>query len=311
MIDIVIVNWNAGAQLKECINSILAYRGDNVSNIIVVDNGSIDNSIDTIEGISEVRIIRTGKNLGFGAACNIGSKIGKAPYILFLNPDSRIQINSLSLPLNFMELEKNQKIGVCGIQLIDEKGVVSRSCAYFPTVNRFISSALGIDKLPFFKRSGIHMSDWDHNKSKKVAHVIGAFYLIRREIFELIDGFDERYFVYFEDLDLSKSVSLLKFDTWYLAEAKAFHAGGGTSDQVKAHRLFYVLRSRLLYAFKHFSRWQALLLVTVIFLFEPFTRSAWCLVRGDIAGIKHTWSAFRMLSNSMSEILNSNRSVDI
>lgn len=311
MIDIVIVNWNAGIQLKECIDSILTYRKDNVSKIIVVDNGSIDDSINTIEGISEVRIIRTGKNLGFGAACNIGAEVGNAPYILFLNPDTRIEANSLSIPLKFMEKEENSDVGVCGIQLIDEEGNVSLSCAYFPTLIRFVSSVFGIDKIPLFEGSGIHMNDWDHKDSRQVDHVMGAFYLIRRHLFADLGGFDSRYFVYFEDLDLSRAVAFKTFDSCYLTEAKAFHAGGGTSHQVKTHRLFYTLRSRLLYAFKHFSRSQALLLFILVFLIEPFTRSAWCLMRGDIVGIKHTWSAFRMLSKSMSEILNSNRSVGI
>lgn len=310
MIDIVIVNWNAGIQLKECIDSVLDYCEDVVSSIIVVDNGSTDGSLNAIENISQVKIVRTYKNLGFGAACNIGAEIGTAPYILFLNPDTRIEPNSLSVPLNFMESVENMKVGVCGIQLIDEKGVVARSCANFPTLGRFVATVIGLDKVPFFKGYSIHMNDWDHTVSKKVDHVIGAFYLIRRSLFKKIGGFDELFFVYYEDLDLSKSVRLAAFEIWYLVESKAFHLGGGSSQQVKVHRLFYSLCSRLLYASKHFPRWHFLLLVTAVFSIEPFTRSAWCLMRGDIVGVKHTWLAFRMLGKSMGDILTSVRRVD-
>jgi GT2 family glycosyltransferase len=303
MIDIVTVNWNAGSQLKECCDSVLAHNTVEVSRIIVVDNGSTDGSADAVESLPGVEVIRTGKNLGFGAGCNIGAKAGSAPYILFLNPDTRLETGSLSVPLTFMEQLENAKVGICGIQLVDEQGKVSRTCARFPSLGRLVSSALGLDKLPGLQGSGMHMHDWDHMDARQVDHVMGAFYLMRREVFKQVDGFDERFFVYLEDVDLSKVVKDLGSDIWYLTEAQAFHAGGGTSRQVKVHRLFYSLRSRLLYAFKHFPRWQAWTLVAVSNLLEPFTRSAWCLLRGDFAGVRHTWAAYRMLWRSMGHIL--------
>jgi len=303
MIDIVTVNWNAGQQLKECIESVIAHNKGEVNRIIVVDNGSTDGSVDTIEILPLVEIIRTGENLGFGAACNIGAQAGRSPYLLFLNPDTRVKVDSISVPLAFMEKSENLKVGICGIQLIDEQGNVSHTCARYPAVTRFVSSALGLDKLPGLKGSGVHMSNWQHNQSMQVDHVIGAFYLIRRGLFESADGFDERFFVYLEDVDLSKVINDMGWSSWYLTDTQAFHAGGGTSRQVKVHRLFYSLRSRLLYAFKHFPRWQAWLLLVVTNMIEPFTRSGWCLLRGDLVGIKHTWAAYRMLWRNMKYIL--------
>lgn len=303
MIDIVIVNWNAGVQLKECINSVVEHGDAQVSRIIVVDNGSTDGSADAIAGLPRVEIIRAGKNLGFGAACNIGAKRGRSPYILFLNPDTRIEANSISVPLAFMEKAGNSKVGICGIQLVDEQGQISRSCAHAPSLSRLVSSSIGLNKVPCLKHTGMAMDTWDHRDTQQVDQVIGAFYFIRRSLFEECEGFDERFFVYFEEVDVARRAREIGWSSWYLVEAKAFHAGGGTSQQVKAHRLFYSLRSRLLYAFKHFPGWQAYLLVVVTFVLEPLTRSAWCLIRGDIAGVKHTWSAFRMLWQSMGHIL--------
>ncbi|WP_341582332.1 glycosyltransferase family 2 protein [Marinobacter metalliresistant] len=303
MIDIVTVNWNSGTQLKECIDSVLDHDKGELSSIIVVDNGSTDDSVATVEGLPGVEVIHTGENLGFGAACNIGAKAGQSPYILFLNPDTRLEADSISVPLAFMERPENGKVGICGIQLVDEQGRVSRTCARYPTLGRLVSSALGLDKLPGLTGSGIHMADWGHGEITRVDHVMGAFYLIRRRAFEVVGGFDERFFVYLEDVDLSKGANEAGWPTWYLTEAQAFHAGGGTSRQVKAHRLFYSLRSRLLYAFKHFPRWQAWLLLVVTNVIEPFTRSAWCLLRGDVTGVKHTWAAYRMLWRAMGHIL--------
>ncbi len=303
MIDIVIVNCNAGPQLKTCTDSITQFSGEYVKKIIVVDNGSVDGSEASVEEDPNVTMIRVGENLGFGAACNIGAQAGSSPYILFLNPDTRLEAGSTSIPLAFMEQLGNEKVGVCSIQLVDERGKVSRTCARYPTLGRLVSAALGLDKLPGLAGSGVHMRDWDHLDSHQVDHVMGAFYLMRREAFERVGGFDERFFVYLEDVDLSKVVGDSGWDSWYLTEAQAFHAGGGTSRQVKVHRLFYSLRSRLLYAFKHFPRWQAWTLVMVTNLLEPFTRSIWCLLRGDVVGVKHTWAAYGMLWRSMRHIL--------
>lgn len=303
LIDIVIVNWNAGSQLRECVESVLEFGGDAVAKIVVVDNGSTDRSVDAVDGLPRVDVIRTGKNLGFAAACNIGAAEDDSPYILFLNPDTRVEQGSLSVPLGFMERPDNAGVGICGIQLIDEQGEVSRTCARFPTLGRLTASALGLDKLPGLRRAGVHMGDWDHRFTRCVDHVIGAFYLIRRSVFQSVGGFDGRFFVYLEDVDLSLRAKRAGWGSWYLTDAKAFHAGGGTSRQVKAQRLFYSLRSRLLYGFKHFSRWQAWLLVGVTGVIEPLTRTAWCLVRGDGAGMRNTWSAYSMLWLGMGQIV--------
>lgn len=303
MIDIVTVNWNAGSQLKDCVEAIFEQDKGEVSRIIIVDNGSTDASADMIEAPPNVEVIRNEENLGFGAACNIGAKAGNARYILFLNPDTRLEKDSLSVPLTFMEKPENKDVGICGLKLLDECGNVSRSCARYPTLTRLVSSALGLDKFPGMRGSGVHMRAWDHDDSRQVDHVMGAFYMIRREVFERVGGFDERFFVYLEDVDLSRVVKDAGFTSWYLTDARVFHAGGGTSRQVKVHRLFYSLRSRLLYAFKHFPRWQAWILVAITNTLEPFTRSVWCLLKGDFAGVRHTWAAYRMLWRSMGHIL--------
>jgi GT2 family glycosyltransferase len=302
-VNSVIVNWNSGSQLRESVDSILVHNRDDVPGIIVVDNGSTDGSAETVEGLPSVEVIRTGKNLGFAAACNIGARACDSRYILFLNPDTRVEANSLSVPLTFMEQADNGRVGICGIQLVDEQGKVSKTCAQFPTFLRLVSSALGLDKLPGLKGSGMRMSNWGHQETRQVDQVMGAFFLIRKQVFDTCGGFDERFFEYFEEVDLARRVKLAGSDSWYLADARAFHAGGGTSRHVKAKRLFYSLRSRLLYGFKHFPSWQAWLLVAVTGLIEPFTRTAWCAVRCDGAGVRQTWSAYRMLWRGIGRII--------
>jgi GT2 family glycosyltransferase len=303
LIDIVIVNWNAGSQLRECVDSVLEFGGDVVARLIVIDNGSSDGSADAVEGLPGVDVLRTGKNLGFAAACNVGASKGQSPYILFLNPDTRVEPGSLSVPLSFMQAAKNAQVGICGIRLVDDDGKVSRTCARFPTPGRLVASALGLNKLLGFRDTGMLMRSWNHQQTSLVDQVIGAFFFVRRSMFEAHRGFDERFFVYFEEVDLSLRVKRAGWESWYVAQAQAFHAGGGTSRQIKARRLFYSLRSRLLYAFKHFPKWQAWLLVGLTGVIEPFTRAIWCLIRGDGVGVRNTWVAYWMLWRSMGRIV--------
>lgn len=264
MIDIVIVNWNAGVSLVESINSSIKCSGI-VSKIIVVDNGSTDGSEVVVERLPSVNLIRA-ENLGFGKACNLGAQQATSEYLLFLNPDAALYADTLSKVLIYMQDPANAKVGICGVQLLDETGQVSRSCARFPSSFGFVAHALGVDRI--VPRLGHFMAEWDHAQTRQVDHVIGAFFLVRRDLFDVLGGFDERFFVYLEDLDFSYRARQAGWHSVYLADVQAFHAGGGTVESRKARRLFYSLRSRLLYVFKHFSKAGALESCWLLFV-EP------------------------------------------
>jgi len=303
-VDIVIVNWNAGHQLRDCISSIRDLHGDVLTRIVVVDNASSDDSLNGIEFLGiPVTIIRNESNFGFAAACNQGAAIATMPYLLFLNPDTRLYENSLDTPLSFMANPENAKIGICGIQLINESGQVDRSCARFPTPLIFLLQSVGLNKLPGLRRFSLHRTDWDHATTRTVDHVIGAFFLVRRSLFEQLQGFDERFFVYLEDLDFSRRAHLNGWQSVYLTRAQAFHAGGGTSKQVKAARLFYSIRSRLLYGFKHFSPAAAWAVLAVTILLEPISRIVFSVVRANWRDAFYTLQGYRMLLQALPSTL--------
>jgi len=271
-----------------------------INKIIIVDNASIDGSIDDIDKYNlPLIIIHNHTNLGFAAACNQGAKECKADYILFLNPDTMLFENSLSVPLEFMERPENRHIGIVGIQLLDENGHVSRTCARFPTPGQFFAKMLGLDRL--FHNISHFMVEWDHMDSREVDQVMGAFFLVRRSLFEELNGFDEKFFVYFEEVDFSLRARERGWKTFYLADAQAYHKGGGTSEQVKAKRLFYSLRSRILYGYKHFSWLSATLLLLSTIIIEPLSRMALCIVRRSGSDFVETCKAYFMLWSSMPE----------
>lgn len=306
-VSIIIVNWNSGTQLVDVVSSIAQYHHDLVSSVIIVDNASVDHSLAQVEVLKklpfQLLIVRNTDNRGFGAACNQGAALAQSEYILFLNPDTRLFENSLSVPLAFMQDCTNQDVGIVGIQLLDEQNYISRSCARFPTLGIFATQAFGLNRLRGLRHFNMHMTDWAHDEIRTVDHVIGAYYLLRRSLFNSLGGFDELFFVYLEDLDLSLRASHAGYSCVYLAYAQAYHAGGGTSRQVKARRLFYSLRSRLVYGFKHFTPTKAWLLLVITLALEPWSRLALALLKGSWSDAFHTLQAYSLLIKSLPEVL--------
>lgn len=309
-LDIIIVNWNAGNQLRDCLESITATGRDGftLSHVVVVDNGSDDGSLDGLDAFSlPLHIIRNRENRGFAAASNQGAAFCDAHYLLFLNPDTRLFKNSLSGPFLFMDNDVNREVGICGVQLVDQKGDIARSCSRFPTLTRFVAQSLGLTKLPLFRSAGVRMVDWDHSSSRSVDQVIGAFFFTRRDVFEALCGFDERFFVYFEEVDFSLRAEQVGWKTVYLADAQAFHLGGGTTHQVKSARLFYSLRSRVQYGFKQFPRRKAWLLLVVTILIEPVSRLFFCLTQRQWSNVLATCAGYTMLWREVAGLVFFNR----
>jgi hypothetical protein len=294
MIDIVIVNWNAGELLDQCLDSISTNAGDFVSSVVVVDNGSTDGSDEYASGHDGVNLVRAGENLGFGKGCNKGARECSADFLLFLNPDARLLPGTLQSCAEFMNSKANQNVGICGAQLLDEDMNVTRSCSRFPSLSNIFARASGLDRLR--PEWGPRMNEWDHSETREVDQVMGAFFMIRRDLFEQVRGFDERFFVYFEEVDLNRRCHDLGWRTWFLADAKSVHIGGGTSEKVKARRLFYSLRSRLQYGWKHFGFAGSIVVFGSTMIVEPLARTTLLLARGKIDEAVQTWKAYGMLS---------------
>ena len=307
MADVVIVNWNSGQQLSECLQSIVDHGGGLVGKTVVVDNASSDGSNLRAAAYAGVRVIQAQKNLGFAKACNLGVGELSGAYCLFLNPDARLCKGSMDAVLHFMESHDAAEIGICGIRLVDSEGKTHRHCARFPTWRTYVGNALGLKQVlpdlfpPHF------MTDFDHETSREVDQVIGAFFLVRRAVIETIGGFDERFFVYMEELDFSLRARRAGWRTWYLADAVAYHKGGGTSEQVKAHRLFYSLRSRILYGFKYFSPVAAWGVFALTLVVEPITRLFRGVLRRSFQEIQDTLRGYCLLWRDIPNVLRSAR----
>ncbi len=297
-LDIIIVNWNSGNLLSKCINSINNATDNSfgLNRVVIIDNSSKDGSLENFENINlPLTIIKNVQNLGFAKACNQGAKESQADYLLFLNPDTSLFKNSLKEPITFMQRIKNKYIGIIGIQLIDEMNNVSRTCSRYPNAFSLVYMSLGLDRLFPKIFPGHFMTDWDHKESKTVDQVMGAFFCVRRNLFEKLIGFDERFFVYFEDLDFSLRSNEYGFKSYYLATAQIYHKGGGTSEKIKAERLFYILRSKLIFCKKHFSALSFLLIFLVTILFEPVARIFGAFFKGSFQEVREIVKGYKKL----------------
>jgi len=291
---IVIVNWNAGEQLRACLQAV-ALAGQTqyrLQHVVVVDNASSDDSLLNLPGDAlPLQIIRNPDNRGFGAACNQGARLCAADFLLFLNPDTRVEADALDRAIAHLQSADGAPAGVCGAHLLGPRDGTHRHCARRATPLRMLAHLCGVDRLTPWT-SGYLMRRWDHADSRPVDHVMGAFYLIRRPLFEALGGFDERFFVYLEDLDLSERVRQAGYAVHYRADVRVFHKGGGTSEQIKARRLHYSLDSRLRYARKHFSLPGAAAIWAGTLLLEPLLRLAQALARGSTAQAFETLRAY-------------------
>lgn len=170
---------------------------------IVSDNGSQDGSLEEIQTVfPDVKIIKNGANLGFGSANNVGLKVASGDFVLFLNPDMKVETGSLKKIVDWMRLRPD--IGIASCKLVDENGVINFGACprRFPG---FWDQAATLVKLPhIFPRILSHYlySNFDFKKEQEVDTVRGAFMLVRRDLLNKIGwGFDPRYYIWFEDVD--------------------------------------------------------------------------------------------------------------
>ncbi|SMH41915.1 glycosyltransferase family 2 protein [Azospirillum agricola] len=305
-LDIVIVNWNAGNLLRRCIGSIgsALTGGFTLNRLVVVDNASTDGSADHLPGNGlPLTVLRNDRNRGFAAACNQGAVDSRADHILFLNPDTELGPASLAPALAFLEEPANARVGIVGIRLRGEDGAIQRSCARAPTPSRLMAQSVGLDRAMPKQFPPHFMQEWDHGDTRPVDQVMGAFLLIRSSLFESLGGFDERYFVYFDDVDLCLSARRAGWEVVHFAGAEARHKGCGTTEGIKDIRLFYSLRSRLLFSGKHFGPMATVAVAIATAIVEPMVRIAHAIRRGVPGEAAAAWRGARLLWADLPAIL--------
>lgn len=235
-LTIIIVNWNVKPILEICLDSIFTQTKGISYEVIVVDNASTNGSREFLKTIRKkygnLKVILNKRNLGFARASNQALKMAKGTYILFLNPDTEILDNALFKSVEFMN--KHKDVGILGVKLLDNNKKIQPSVRSFPT---FASQALILLKLhhllprlPVLKRYFLY--NFNYQKLQEVDQVMGAFLMTRKKIINEIGGFDEKFFLWFEEVDFCKRVKEKKWKIVYNPEISILHFGHQSFRQV-------------------------------------------------------------------------------
>ena len=223
-LSIIIVNYNTGSVLKQCLNSLYQYRTPD-SEIIVVDNASTDNSGEMVKmHFPDIILVESSENLGFAKANNLGSAKAQGDFLVFLNPDVILTEASFEKMLGF--LESHSDVGLIGPRLIYENGDFQISTGLFPKIlSEFKMSRLArkVKNRTFREKLASQFETY-----KEVNWVTGACIMLRRTLFEQVSGFDDKLFMFFEDADLCKRIYEAGLRVVYFPETEIIHQRGLT-----------------------------------------------------------------------------------
>ncbi|MEK6881358.1 MAG: glycosyltransferase family 2 protein, partial [Nanoarchaeota archaeon] len=205
-----IVNYNAGDYLINCLQSLDEVKNEVELKVYVVDNASSDDSIESAKKkFPELTYILNKENLGFGKAHNMALKKIKEEFILILNPDTKILAGTLKYMISFME--ENPGVGAATCKILKENGTIDwASHRGFPTP---IAAAL---YYLFNNDSLYHLTSRDMGKTHEVDAIVGAFFLTRKSVLEKVGLFDEKFFMYGEDIDLCLRIKKIGLKVMYI-----------------------------------------------------------------------------------------------
>ena len=267
-ITAIIVNYNSGHHLAECLNSLDAVLAGPNCEVVVVDNASSDHSeavAQTDESIAEgrrVRLVRLPTNTGFAAAANLGARTGTANLLLFVNPDCVVAAGFLAPLLN--ELDRHPRCGAVAPCVVNEDGSPQGNARGDPTLmTGFFGRSTMLSRVfpsaRLTRRNVLIPSTQEGNAASSVDWVSGSCLLVRREAFTEVGGFDERYFLYWEDADFCRRLRNAGWSIRFTPDARVLHVGGRSSRTAKSLAIRAFHRSAFLYYATHVarSRWSA------------------------------------------------------
>lgn len=238
-LSIIILNFNTKNLLRECLESIKNSELGNYSlEIIVVDNHSEDGSLGMVRSnFPWVRLFDNDKNLGFSKGNNIGLKKAIGEYVLILNPDTQVEKNTLRVTLGYLKNNQDVAATTCKVELVD--GKLDESCHRgFPTPWNSFCHFTNLSKVfpqcRFF--NGYHLGFCSLDKIHEIDACTGAFIMVRKEIGDHLNWFDEDYFWYGEDLDFCYRLKKAGFKLMYLPDVKILHWRGASSGIKKESR---------------------------------------------------------------------------
>ena len=225
LVSIIIINYNGKSYLEKCLESIKKIKYDNLE-IIVVDNNSTDGTMEfLVQNYPSIITLKLDKNYGFAKPNNVAAKIAKGDFLLFLNNDTEVTPNFLTELVQV--LVGNDQIGICQSLLLKPNGEIDSSGDFIDTIGVVYNSKEPIDKI------------------REISSARGASMIIRKELFLDLGGFDEQFFVSFEDVDLGWRTWIKGYKVAINPKSVVYHHGGKTHDSIKDEISFHGLKNQL------------------------------------------------------------------
>jgi GT2 family glycosyltransferase len=287
-IDVIVVCWNDKDKITTALDSVFALsevRDDpSFAHVIISDNGSTDGSREFLRERygGRLTIVENDANLGFAAACNRAFPHGTAPYVFLLNPDAELKDRALATMVAF--LDAHPRAGIAGSRTYNYDGSIQQSCGEFDTwAGAFLRSSAWGEWAPFRRfANGAALRDFHYDVERRVDIAIGAALAIRRALIAEIGAFDERYFLYHEEVDFAKRAADAGWETWFVPSSEAVHEGMGSAKgqySVEARKQ----KSRRAYWIKHHGYvWYAALVVALVLRYALYA----AVLAATVAGVR-------------------------
>lgn len=229
LFDAAIVNYNTCGLLRDCLESVIR---EAPGRVIVVDNASPDGSALMVRAeFPFCQIIENPNNAGYGRAANQAVRASSAKYILLLNSDTRVAAGALTALSDY--LERHPQVGIAGPRLSGLDGELQRSCFPFPTLADLFLDVSHLSQL-IGRVPGVregYARSWSHDRDRRVPWVSGAALAIRRKAFDEVHGFDESFYMYYEETDLCYRMAQANWEIHFTPAAEIAHVGGASARQ--------------------------------------------------------------------------------
>ncbi|MGC4035625.1 MAG: glycosyltransferase [Chitinophagaceae bacterium] len=243
LLSVIIVNYNVKHFLEQCLYSVQKALREVESEVIVIDNNSTDGSVSFLQTkFANFHFVANTNNIGFGKACNQGYEISRGEYVLFLNPDTIVPEDCFLKCISF--LSTHSEAGALGIRMVDGRGIfLKESKRAFPSPLTALFKLFGLSALfPNSKTFGkYHLQYLPELENNAVDVLAGAFMMIKRTVLEKVGAFDETFFMYAEDIDLSYRIQKAGFKNYYFSESTIIHFKGESTRKLTLNyvRMFY------------------------------------------------------------------------
>ncbi|HPJ62253.1 glycosyltransferase [Lentimicrobium sp.] len=258
-LSVVIVNYNVKYFLEQCLHSVEAAIRDLDAEVFVVDNNSVDGSVEMVrEKFPRIRLIANTVNTGFSVANNQAIRESSGEYVLLLNPDTVVELDTFTRSVEFMDAHPDA--GGLGIKMVDGSGkYLPESKRGLPTPAVAFYKIFGLSAL--FPKSKIfgqyHLGYLDRDQTHVVDVLAGAYMMLRRETLEKTGLLDETFFMYGEDIDLSYRITKAGYKNYYYPGARIIHYKGESTKKSSINYVFVFYNAMVIFARKHFSQKNA------------------------------------------------------